>query len=72
VVPPKPPPRAARPAPLAPPAVAGLAPPVTPPAADGEEIARGSWVSVCLFVLLFAAGLALAAWTLLQPFLPHG
>jgi hypothetical protein len=43
-----------------------------PPAADSEEAGRGSWLSVGLCVLVLCAGLALAGWTLLRPFLPKG
>jgi hypothetical protein len=39
---------------------------------DSEDAARGSWVSAILAVLVFAAGLVLAGWTLLRPFLPRG
>jgi hypothetical protein len=44
----------------------------TPAAADGDDIAKGSWLSVSLFVILLAAALALAGWTFLWPFLPPG
>jgi hypothetical protein len=67
--PPKAPPRPARSWSLP----AGLptsVPPRPPSAADAEDTAPGSWLSVCLFVLLFAAGLALAGWALLRPFWP--
>jgi hypothetical protein len=80
---PPPPPRPARPA--APPPKAAPRPsvpvprpapvpepPPPPPVADtdAEEVSRGSWLSVGLAVIVLAAGLALAGWTLLKPFLP--
>jgi hypothetical protein len=66
-------PRPVRPVPLAlPPLEVDPGPPVLPSPVDGEDTARGSWVSVVLFVLLLAAGLVLAGWTLLRPFLPPG
>jgi len=71
VAPPKPPPRPSRPVPPAPDFPTES--PVSPPSAtDGDEMGRGSAISLTLFVLLLAAGLALAGWTLLWPFLPHG
>jgi hypothetical protein len=66
--PPQAPPRPAHPVPI------GLEPttesPLPPPPADPEEAARGSWLSVALFALVLGAGLAVAGWTLLRPFLP--
>jgi hypothetical protein len=41
-----------------------------PSAADADDAVRGSWVSLILFVIVSAAGLALAGWTILRPFLP--
>jgi hypothetical protein len=37
---------------------------------DQEDLATGYWISTILFVLLLLAGLALAGYTLLRPFLP--
>jgi hypothetical protein len=81
-------PRAAKPAPGRPPAAAPKpAPPrprpleveeaprrpsLPPSAADGEDAARGSFLSVILLVIVSAAGLVLAGWTFLRPFLPRG
>lgn len=39
-------------------------------ATDAEDAIRGGWLSVLLFVVVSAAGLALAGWTILRPFLP--
>jgi hypothetical protein len=69
VPPPQTPPRPIHPIPRPLEPVAEL--PLPPPrGADSEEIARGSWLSVVLFVLVLGAGLALAGWTFLRPFLP--
>jgi hypothetical protein len=70
-------PRAPRPPTARPPAapprplaadVATRRPP--PAAADADDAIRGSWLSVLLFLVVSAAGLALAGWTILRPFLP--
>jgi hypothetical protein len=69
----KAPPRPVRaPVPLA--AAVAVAPAAQPPppGTDADDVARGSWLSSGLFVLLFAAAAALAGWTFLLPFLPHG
>jgi hypothetical protein len=39
---------------------------------DADDVATGSWLSLGLFVLTLAAGLALAGYSLLGPFLPRG
>jgi hypothetical protein len=79
------PPRAAKPAATRPtsPAPKPVPPPPRPlavddraarraaaSAADADDVARGSWLSVVLFIIVLAAGLALAGWTFLRPFLP--
>jgi hypothetical protein len=68
-LPPQAPPRPLQPVPRALEPVAELPLPRSP-AVDPEEAARGSWLSVVLFVLVLGAGLALAGWTFLRPFLP--
>ncbi|HEX5272562.1 MAG TPA: hypothetical protein VFW33_18820 [Gemmataceae bacterium] len=69
---PKPAPPKAAPRPITPIPLAREPAPERPPApvADAEEASRGAWLSATLFVLVLAAGLALAGWTLLRPFLP--
>jgi hypothetical protein len=47
-------------------------PSLPPSAADAEDAARGSLLSGILLVIVSAAGLLLAGWTFLRPFLPRG
>jgi len=68
--PPNSPPRTPDPYPLVADGAAEPRPRALPPsAAEPDDVATGSWVSLGLFVVLLAAGLALAAWSLLGPFL---
>ena len=69
--PPMPPPRPPRPVPRAPEIVETHLPPPPLPA-DAEDVARGAWLSLGLFLLVLVAGAALAGWVLLRPFVPHG
>jgi hypothetical protein len=43
--------------------------PVPAPAADADEAATGAWLSLALWAITLAAGLALAAWALAGPLL---
>jgi hypothetical protein len=72
VTPPRMPPRSAPPPPR-PREIDPEPAPLPPPSpTDGEEAAQGTWVSTGLFVLLLAAGVVLAGWTFLRPFLAQG
>jgi hypothetical protein len=43
----------------------------TAPGTDDEDTATGAWVAGGLFVLVLAAGVALALYTFARPFLPQ-
>jgi hypothetical protein len=71
--PPKPlPPRPVRPSPLLAGGPVGPTPQLPPSAADAEEAGHGSWLSTSLFVIVMAAAVALAFWSLFGPFFPRG